>query len=84
MSLSEFFKYLEDKEIQSYIVALRYKYFWEPDWNYSREILEWDSDLEVYDWRNYWDESYDLIQVLGYIAIDDVDIPRFEGEITNG
>ena len=75
MSLNDFFKYLEGKPIEDYIVKLRYKYFWEPDWNYSNEILEWESDLEVYEWRNDWDEGYDRVQVLGYIAIADIDIP---------
>lgn len=81
MSLSEFFKFLEDKKIQSYIVALRYKYLWENDWHYSNEILEWEPDLKVYEWRNDWDEAYDVVDVLGYIAIADIDIPKFEGGI---
>ena len=39
MSLNDFFKYLEGKPIEDYIVKLRYKYSWEPDWNYSNEII---------------------------------------------
>lgn len=75
MSLSDFYKFLEDKEIQDYIVRLRYKYFYETDWHHGNEILEWDPDLEVYEWRNDWDEAYDIVDVLGYIAIADVDVP---------
>lgn len=75
MLLNDFFKFLENKSIQDYIVRLRYKYFWEPDWNYSNEILEWDSDLEYYKWCNDWDESYDEVEVLGYIAIANVNVP---------
>ena len=81
MGLNDFYKYLESKPREDYIVELRYKYFWEPDWNYSNEILEPEPDLEVYEWRNDWDEGYDLVEVLGYIAVADVKVPRFEGEI---
>ena len=75
MSLNDFFKFLENKSIQDYIVKLRYKYFHEIGWHYSNEILEWESDLEVYEWRNDWDEAYDIVDVLGYIAIANVDVP---------
>lgn len=72
MSLNDFFKFLEDKETEDYIVSLRYKYSWEDDWNYSNEILEYYED---YIWLNDWNEGYDEVEVLGYIAIADVDIP---------
>ena len=76
MSLNDFYKFLEGKSIKDYIVKLRYKYFWEPDWNYSNEILEREPDLAVYEWRNDWDEGYDKVEVLGCIAIADVDVPN--------
>ena len=74
MSLNDFFKYLEGKPIEDYIVKLRYKYSWEPDWNYSNEILECTFDLN-YIWNNDWNEGYDDVEVLGYIAVADIDIP---------
>ena len=79
MSLNDFFKFLEGKPIQDYIVKLRYKYSWETDWHYSNEILESSFDLN-YIWNNDWNEGYDNVEVLGYISVADVDIPRFEGE----
>ena len=75
MSLNDFYKFLEDKEIEYYIVKLRYKYSWEPYWNYSNEILEWEPELKVYEWCYDWNEGYDDIEVLGYIAIADVNVP---------
>lgn len=75
MSLNDFYKFLENKEIEDYIVKLRYKYSWEDDWNYSNEILEWDPDLEYYKWCNDWNEGYDEVEVLGYISVADMDIP---------
>lgn len=73
MTENDFFKFLEDKPIQDYIVSLRYKYSWEDDWNYSNEILEY---YENYIWLNDWNEGYDRVQVLGYIAIADVEVPN--------
>lgn len=76
MSLNDFFKYLiDEKIIESYIVKLRYKYSWEDDWNYSNEILEWEPDLTTYVWNTDWNEGYDNVEVLGYIAVADVDVP---------
>ena len=83
MLLNDFFKYLRDEEIiEDYIVRLRYKYSWEDDWNYSNEILEWEPDLTIYIWNVDWNEGYDDIEVLGYIAIADVEVPdNLKGEI---
>ena len=76
MTENDFFKYLRDKTIQDYIVALRYKYSWEDDWNYSNEILEWEPSLTSYIWSVDWDEGYDEVEVLGCISIADVEVPN--------
>lgn len=74
MGLNDFYKYLESKPREDYIVKLRYKYSWEDDWNYSNEILECTFDLN-YIWNNDWNEGYDDVEVLGYIAVADVEVP---------
>ena len=76
MTENDFFKYLRDKEIQDYIVSLRYKYSWEDDWNYSNEILEWEPSLTSYVWNVDWDEGYDEVEVLGCIPIADIKVPN--------
>lgn len=80
MGLNDFYKFLESKPREDYIVKLRYKYLWESDWHYSNEILEPDPCLEVYEWHNDWDEAYDLVEVLGYIAVADVNTHEFKEE----
>ena len=75
MPLNDFYKFIENKSIQDYIVKLRYKYFYETGWHYRNEILEWNPDLEVYEWCNDWDEYYDKVEVLGYIAVTNADVP---------
>lgn len=76
MPLDEFFKLIKDKPIEDYVVKLRYRYSFEDDWTYSNEILEWDPDLDDYEWCNDWYEGYDEIEVLGYIAVVNVNVPN--------
>lgn len=40
------------------------------------EILEREPDLAVYEWLNDWNEGYDEVEVLGYIANADVEVPN--------
>ena len=46
MSIKEFFKHLETKDIETQIVYLRYKYSWEDDWIYPNQILEVDMSVD--------------------------------------
>lgn len=77
MSIKEFFKYLETKNIETQIVYLRYKYSWEDDWIYSNQILEVDIDGS-YIWNSDWNEGQEDVEVLGFIAVSDVEVPLLE------
>lgn len=78
MTVKEFFKYLQTKNIETQIVYLRYKYSWENDWIYSNEILEVDMNVDgYYIWLNDWNEGQEDVEVLGCIAISDVKVPLF-------
>ena len=78
MSIKEFFKYLETKDIETQIVYLRYKYSWEDDWIYSNQILEVDMSVDgFYIWQSDWNEGQEDVEVLGCIALSDVDVPLF-------
>ena len=80
MSIKEFFKYLETKDIETQIVYLRYKYSWEDDWIYSNQILEVDMSVDgSYIWNSDWNEGQEDVEVLGFIAVSDVEVPLFEG-----
>ena len=81
MSIKEFFKHLETKDIETQIVYLRYKYSWEDTWTYSNEILKVDMRVnadEFYTWMNDWNEGQEDIEILGCIAVSDVEVPLFE------
>lgn len=76
MDIREFFKYLETKDIETQIVYLRYKYSWEDTWTYSNEILEVDTSIDgFYIWNSDWNEGQEDIEILGYIAVSDVEVP---------
>lgn len=79
MDIKEFFKYLETKDIETQIVYLRYKYSWEDTWTYSNEILEVDTSVDgFYIWNSDWNEGQEDIEILGCIAVSDVEVPLFE------
>ena len=76
MDIKEFFKYLETKDIETQIVYLRYKYSWEDTWTYSNEILEVDTSVDgFYIWNSDWNEGQEDIEILGCIAVSDVEVP---------
>ena len=79
MSIKDFFKYLETKDIEDQIVYLRYKYSWEDDWTYSNQILEVDMSVDgFYIWNSDWNEGQEDVEVLGFIAVSDVEVPLFK------
>ena len=79
MSIKEFFKYLETKDIETQIVYLRYKYSWEDTWTYSNEILKVDTSVDgFYIWNSDWNEGQEDVEILGCIAVSDVGVPLFK------
>ena len=57
-----------------YIVRVRYKYSFEEKWTYSNEYLEYDGPAGwcwIYDWY----EGQQDVEFLGFMAIEDIDIP---------
>ena len=74
MTLKDFFDKLNDLPIQKYLVDMRYKYDHEDKWERRNEILEYDWDVDDYAWLNDWDEGQQCVEVLGFIAIDDISV----------
>lgn len=79
MTIKEFAKYLKTKDIETQIVYLRYKYSWEDTWTYSNEILKVNAD-SFYIWMSDWNEGQEDVEILGCIAVSDVEVPLFEGD----
>ena len=78
MSIKDLMLYLKTKEIETQIVYLRYKYTWENAWTYSNEILNVDMSVDgFYIWSSDWNEGQDDVEVLGCIAVSNVEVPCF-------
>lgn len=81
MTIEEFFNdylkalpYIEDQ-----LVYIKYKYSWETEWTYSNEILEADGSVDgYYIWLTDWDEGQEDVEILGCIAISDIEVPEFD------
>ena len=80
MTIDEFNKYLQALPcIEDQIVYLRYKYDWEHEWTYSNEILEVDFDADgYYCWFNDWNEGQQDVEILGCIAVSDINVSSFD------
>ena len=78
MSIKDLMLYLKTKEIETQIVYLRYKYTWENAWTYSNEILNVDMSVDgFYIWSSDWNEGQEDVEVLGCIAVSNVEVPCF-------
>ena len=79
MTREEFWDYINGPRIirQVYIVSIRQKYTESGKWEYTNEVLEPDSE-GGFIWRNDWHEGQKYVEILGCIAVSDVDVPDFE------
>ena len=76
MTLDELFGILNKPTTihQDYIVKLMYKYSFETKYTIENQILEYDGSENEYVWLDDWNEGQDDVKVLGYIAVQDVQI----------
>ena len=66
-------KVLEGSAIPSYyIVKLRYRYCWENSYTISNEIYYFDGCAGCWCWFNDWYEGQDIVEVVGYVADEDI------------
>ena len=78
MTEAKFDEWLETQPIEDKLVYLKYKYSHEEEWTFSNEILEVDMSVDgCYVWLNDWDEGQQDVEILGCIAISDIDVPAF-------
>ena len=81
MNVEEFMEHLKTKPIETQIVYLRYKHSWEDTWTYSNQILEVDMDeKDFYIWNSDWNEGQEDVEILGCVAVSDVEVPLFMKE----
>ena len=76
MTLDELFEILNKPTTthQDYIIKLKYRYSFEEKYTIENQILEYDGSENEYIWLDDWDEGQDDVEVLGYIAVQDVQI----------
>ena len=74
MTLEKLFETLEDATYCEYIVRLKYKYDWETEYTYSNELIL-DNGRGDWYWQNDWDEGQTDVEVVGFMAVDDVAVP---------
>ena len=58
--------------VSYYIVRLRYKYSWENSYTISNEIYYFDGNEGCWCWFNDWNEGQDIVEVVGYVADEDI------------
>lgn len=81
MNSKELFKAIEQdcwkrECYDDYLVRVRYKYKWETEWTYGNEYLEFNGNDFDWVWLKDWNEGQEDVEFLGFIAVDDVDVPR--------
>lgn len=79
MSEKEFSILLEKLPFQDYVVCIQLKYPWEKCYRITHEILEADNDHYV--WLNDWDEGETDVTIMGFIPVDDIEVPPMEEAI---
>lgn len=75
MKVDDFFKLLAKLPVDDYVIRLKLKYDHEKYYSYTNELLIYDgSDYEgsIYHWDNDWDEGQQDVQVIGYIAVSQI------------
>lgn len=78
MKLNTFFEMLDSDDFlrTDYIVRLKYKYDWEKDYTFSNEYLEYSGNDDSWLWLNDWNEGQTDVEVIGYVAIEDVNVQQ--------
>lgn len=76
MKLDDFFEQIDKWEYipGDLIVRIEYKYKWEKKFLKSNEILIYIGDRNEWMWLHDWDEDFDIVNVLGFIPVDDISL----------
>lgn len=79
MTYEDFFDFLKQEVIwDDLIVRVARRYNHEKEYTITNEILTHDYPTDTYIWENDWDEGQQHIYILGFIKVEDIDIPGFD------
>lgn len=73
MTLEQLYEELDMLPREDYIVCLKYKYDYEKEYTIQNELLLIDENAD-YVWLNDWNEGQTDVEVLGYIAVSNVEV----------
>ena len=76
MSLDNFIELLRTLPLSDKVVRIRYKWFEGDNWTYENELLIYNGNRDDYEWENDWDEGQKYVEVVGFLALDLVQIPE--------
>ena len=76
MNMDKFIELLKHLPISDKIVRIRYKWSAGDDWMYDNEFLCYNGNMDCYEWENDWDEGQEYVEVVGFLALDQVQIPE--------
>ena len=74
MTLDKFFE-IADIGKGDYIVKLKYKHDYESEYTYSNEVVSYEIDSDSWIWLNDWCEGETDVEVMAYVAIDEITFP---------
>lgn len=73
LDVDEFEKLIDEKYyFDDLLVFMRYKYDFETEWDYSKQLFLFEGDDIGHVWQNDWDEGQQDVEILGFMKIDDV------------
>ena len=78
MTIDEFYKAIEKEVYEDYIVCIKMKYTHEKEYYITNELYLFDGGQVKYEWQNDWWEGQQEVEVLGYIAVSDVEIEKVQ------
>lgn len=67
MNMAEFFNYFDKVIPGDYIIWLKYKYSFETEYIYTKEILT--HCVDHFEWLNDWNEGQEDIIILGFVPV---------------
>lgn len=72
MTLADFTTEIYSKPMETYIVALKYKYDFEKEYTIENQVLDVEENRFI--WLEDWDEGQIDVEVLGYIPLREVQV----------
>ena len=74
MTLKEFYKNIKTELCQDYLVRIKMKYDFDKEYEEHNELYLFVGGENEYEWLYDWGEGQPEVEVLGYVAVCDVEV----------